>query len=126
MSCSERAGSDDNVVVNLLGVPLNWRLAPQEWAYIIDNAEAGLVFAEAGFCSAIDSIRADIPALSHSIVIGSQDPGTGWTAFDALLEGCQGIPEGRLFIFQFLDCLFELRECLLEIELGGFCHVIIT
>jgi fatty-acyl-CoA synthase len=72
-------------------VPLNWRLAPQEWAYIIDNAEAGLVFAEAGFCSAIDSIRADIPALSRSIVIGSQDPGTGWTAFDALLEGCQDV-----------------------------------
>jgi len=72
--------------VGAVPVPLNWRLAPTEWAYIIHNAEAVLIIAEAEFCSAVDSIRSDIPAVIGAIAIGLKDPDKAWIDFDTWLE----------------------------------------
>jgi len=74
--------------VGAVPVPLNWRLASPEWAYIIDNAEAALIVAEAEFCSGVDSIRVDIPSVSQSIAVGLQDPREGWIDFEGWLEAC--------------------------------------
>jgi fatty-acyl-CoA synthase len=42
-------------------VPLNWRLAPPEHLYILQNAGAKALFVEAEFADGAASIRADIP-----------------------------------------------------------------
>jgi acyl-CoA synthetase (AMP-forming)/AMP-acid ligase II len=41
--------------------PIGWRLAPAEWAYILNDTRAKLVFTGAGFDGALDTIRHDIP-----------------------------------------------------------------
>ncbi len=73
--------------VGAVPVPLNWRLVPLEWAHIIDNAEVKLLITEAGFSTAIDSVRADIPTVSRFIVLGSQPSPEGWHEFDSWWAG---------------------------------------
>jgi acyl-CoA synthetase (AMP-forming)/AMP-acid ligase II len=68
--------------IGAVPVPLNWRLAPPEWAYIIDNADAVLIIAEAEFCSGIDSVRGDFPSVSRTIAVGLQHPQEGWDDFE--------------------------------------------
>jgi fatty-acyl-CoA synthase len=39
-------------------VPLNYRLAPPEWGYILSDASPRLLIASAEYCAAIDALRA--------------------------------------------------------------------
>jgi acyl-CoA synthetase (AMP-forming)/AMP-acid ligase II len=41
--------------------PLNWRLAPAELAYILNNSGAEVVFVQAEFAPTVDAIRGDCP-----------------------------------------------------------------
>ena len=47
--------------------PVNWRLAPPEVAYILDNCGAEVVFVGEGFAAMIEAVRADVPHVSHII-----------------------------------------------------------
>ncbi|MBP88350.1 MAG: AMP-dependent synthetase [Planctomycetaceae bacterium] len=51
-------------------VPINWRLHPSEFAYIIDNAEATILFTTAEFDEQVSQIRRDLPRLRHIITTG--------------------------------------------------------
>jgi len=68
-------------------VPLNTRLAPQEWAFILADAEPRLVFVEAAFVEAIDALRGQLTRPARYIGL---DPATarrpGWESFAAWLE----------------------------------------
>jgi len=61
-------------------VPLNYRLAPPEWQYIVDDSGAQLLFAQAELARAVEPVRAALRTVRHSIVIG--DPVPGWECFD--------------------------------------------
>jgi len=50
-------------------VPVGWRLAPPEWAFIIGDTKAKAVFTGQGFDGALDAIRDDLSDVSH--VLGS-------------------------------------------------------
>jgi acyl-CoA synthetase (AMP-forming)/AMP-acid ligase II len=44
-------------------VPLNYRLAPAEWAFILNDAEADVLFAAEEFLPAVEGIRGELKAL---------------------------------------------------------------
>jgi acyl-CoA synthetase (AMP-forming)/AMP-acid ligase II len=57
--------------------PVNWRLAPPEVAYILDNCEARVVFIGEGFAEVLGAIRGDCPRVEQVIGIDARDfPGT--------------------------------------------------
>src|SRR5712691_10717611 len=49
-------------------VPLNYRLAPAEWAYILNDAGAKLLIAESGFMDAVSSIREELKTVKSFVV----------------------------------------------------------
>jgi acyl-CoA synthetase (AMP-forming)/AMP-acid ligase II len=51
-------------------VPINFRLHPSEFAYIIDNAEASVLFTTADFDEPIRQLRQDLPRVRHVITTG--------------------------------------------------------
>ena len=59
--------------------PVNWRLAPPEVAYILDNCQAQVVFVGEGFAEVLASIRGDCPQIEQIIGIDAPDyPGTDY------------------------------------------------
>jgi fatty-acyl-CoA synthase len=72
--------------IGAIVVPLNWRLAPPEHGYVLRDAEAALLFAEAEFRDAVPRG----PALRR---IGFGFAGDGWESYDDLLEAGGTAPE---------------------------------
>ena len=66
-------------------VPLNYRLAPPEWEYILNDSESKLIIADEEYCDAVDSIRPNLPQVSESISIGGTAK-DGWTNFDTWID----------------------------------------
>ena len=59
---------------------VNNRLAPPEFAYVLNDCEASVLFVASDFFDSIDSIRAECPRLKHVIAIeGSHD---GWPDYE--------------------------------------------
>jgi acyl-CoA synthetase (AMP-forming)/AMP-acid ligase II len=65
-------------------VPLNYRLAPPEWQFILENSGASWILAQPEYCDAIDGLRAALPALRGSVSMGEARP--GWQAFERWLD----------------------------------------
>src|SRR3954470_4319574 len=65
-------------------VPLNYRLSPDEAAYVTDNSDAALVFVDAEFASLFEKIRGDIPKVEHILVFDGAVP-NGMTDADAAM-----------------------------------------
>jgi fatty-acyl-CoA synthase len=61
-------------------VPLNYRLAPPEWRYILDDAGAVLVFAQDALAAALAPVRGELASVKHWIAIGADVP--GWERFE--------------------------------------------
>jgi fatty-acyl-CoA synthase len=74
--------------VNRLGaafLPLNFRLAPDEWAYILDHSGASVLVSESAFAPAVDTIAGG-PA--HKLLVdGAEINGStgGWQEYHALV-----------------------------------------
>jgi acyl-CoA synthetase (AMP-forming)/AMP-acid ligase II len=57
-------------------VPLNYRLAPTEWAYILNDAGVKLLIVEGGFIDAINSVREELQPVTKFICAdGGETPG---------------------------------------------------
>jgi fatty-acyl-CoA synthase len=69
--------------IGAICVPLNWRLAPPEHRYILQNAEASVLFCEAAFRDGVETIRAD---LADCALIGFDFAGAGWRGYAGLLQ----------------------------------------
>lgn len=54
--------------------PLNYRLAPPEWRYILNDARPRLVIADGECCAAIDALRGDMEGPARFL---SLDPFSG-------------------------------------------------
>jgi len=74
-------------------VPLNYRLAGPEWAYILTDAGVKLLFAEAGLAEAIDPVCGDVPTLRRRIVVGKAV--AGWDTWDDVVSGCAMVDPQR-------------------------------
>ncbi|MCH7522957.1 MAG: long-chain-fatty-acid--CoA ligase, partial [Chloroflexi bacterium] len=58
-------------------VPLNYRLAAPEWAYIINDAQAKMLIASAAYVSIADGFRSELMTVERFIAIGA-DGAEGW------------------------------------------------
>ena len=52
-------------------VPINFRLHPTEFAYIIDNSEASILFTTADFDEPVSQVRDDLPRVQHIVTTGT-------------------------------------------------------
>lgn len=69
--------------IGVVMVPVGWRLAPAEIAYIVNDTQALLLFVGPGFDAAADAIRGD---LSHVEQILGADEARRWIASSARAE----------------------------------------
>ncbi|MDA1097461.1 MAG: long-chain-fatty-acid--CoA ligase [Proteobacteria bacterium] len=68
-------------------VPLNWRLAPPEHAWILRHCEPKAIFVEADFHRHLDCLGAEVPAV-RKIAYGPA-PGTDWRSYGELLAAAK-------------------------------------
>src|SRR5262249_6326877 len=50
-------------------VPINYRLTPEDFSYIITHSGATVVCAHAHYLEAVDKIRADVPHVRHFVAL---------------------------------------------------------
>lgn len=64
-------------------VPVNYRLTPDDFAYIINHSGATVVCAHSDYLDGVDSIRTAIPNVKHFVALeGARD---GWIDYEATL-----------------------------------------
>ncbi|MDQ2725097.1 MAG: AMP-binding protein [Actinomycetota bacterium] len=54
--------------IGAVAVPLNYRLVPEEAAYVIDNSDATVVYIDAEYTGVLDQIRASVPNVAEVLV----------------------------------------------------------
>lgn len=62
-------------------VPVNWRLAPEEIAFILKDAQARILFVGVDYLPLVEGLRAAVPGLQ--LVVSMDGPHTGCTEFTA-------------------------------------------
>src|SRR5438067_1005601 len=102
--------------LNAITVAVNWRLAPPEMAYIVNDAEAKVLFVGAEFVPHLDKIQAELKTVKKIVVIGdggsathdnyrswreaqsAEDPGVQAAGDDVAMQlytsGTTGLPKG--------------------------------
>ncbi len=111
--------------VNAINVAVNWRLAPREMAYIINDAQAKVLFVGPDFLTHLDEIEGDLRGVSKIIVIGAHprhesydawvarhpadDPAVPTTPSDVAMQlytsGTTGMPKGAMLTNRNLGAL---------------------
>lgn len=83
-------------VVKMGGVllPLNIRLAPQDFEYIIRDAEPEIVFVDPDFLNKLEPILENIPSVKRYYVLGPMENAPDWIdgVYDELLENSSAAP----------------------------------
>jgi fatty-acyl-CoA synthase/long-chain acyl-CoA synthetase len=77
--------------VGAAAVPLNYRLADREAAYVVDHCDATVVYADAEFVPMFARIKDAIPQV-RDVLVYAGDPGQGMTGCDALIERASSGP----------------------------------
>jgi len=72
-------------------VPLNYRLAPSEWAFIINDSQSKLLLASAEYQAATDAIRGQLETVRQYVSIGAPDA-EGWTSYRAWVNSQPATP----------------------------------
>jgi acyl-CoA synthetase (AMP-forming)/AMP-acid ligase II len=75
-------------------VPLNYRLAPTEWAWIVEDARVRVLVAAAEYVSVVEGIRDGLGKLERFVTLGDAAP--GWTAWDAWLAAAPATTVDRI------------------------------
>jgi fatty-acyl-CoA synthase len=66
-------------------VPINYRLSPDEFAYIITHSGASVVCAHEDYLEAVDGIRDQLRDVRHFVALEGARP--GWENYEALVAG---------------------------------------
>jgi acyl-CoA synthetase (AMP-forming)/AMP-acid ligase II len=74
-------------------VPLNYRLAAAEWAYIIDDSQSKLLIAEPEFIDALAPVIGELKTVQRRIAVG--EGGENWEAWEALTDRQPVVDPGR-------------------------------
>jgi fatty-acyl-CoA synthase len=64
-------------------VPINYRLAPEEIAYILEHSGARVLCAHSDYLEAMDGVRARIPGLEHGVAL--EGVRAGWRDYESEL-----------------------------------------
>jgi long-chain acyl-CoA synthetase len=71
--------------------PVNWRLAPPEIAFVLNDARAPILFVGEDFAAAVESVEKD---LEHARAIVQFEPGGRWQAYESWRDaGADGDPQ---------------------------------
>jgi acyl-CoA synthetase (AMP-forming)/AMP-acid ligase II len=83
-------------------VPLNYRLAPPEWSYILRDAGARVLFAQGALGEALAPVRGELAELRRCVALDAAP--AGWEPLDAFLAaapdtdpGCDVTPEDDVY-----------------------------
>ncbi|HMK66521.1 MAG TPA: long-chain-fatty-acid--CoA ligase [Thermodesulfobacteriota bacterium] len=75
--------------IGAVSVPVNIRLAYKEMAYILNNAEAKILFLTQAYLEGMETVRKDLPLLQEIILL---DGSGAEKNYDALLQECPAAP----------------------------------
>ncbi len=75
-------------------VPVNYRLAPPEWRFILDDAGTEVVIADIEFAAGLDTVRHDLESPSH--FFGLDGVIEGWASFDDAVNAMSDAPLDRV------------------------------
>src|SRR5437879_5146675 len=68
-------------------VPVNYRLTPDDFAYIINHSGATVVCAHSDYIDAVEKISASIPQVRHRVALeGTRD---GWLNYEQLIAAAE-------------------------------------
>lgn len=82
----------------VVSVPLNYRLAPSAWGYILNNAGASVLFASAEFSGAVHPLRAELHSVQRFVQVGDSSAGgrsPGWEAYQDWVDAHPAAPLER-------------------------------
>jgi acyl-CoA synthetase (AMP-forming)/AMP-acid ligase II len=65
--------------------PVNWRLAPPELAFVVNDAEAPVLFAGEAFAKGVSQIADELKTVRHIVYWGDSTPPSGWRTYDRFL-----------------------------------------
>ena len=71
-------------------VPVNYRLAPPEWRFILEDAGSEVVIADLEFAADLDTVRDDLGTVTHFFGIDGQIE--GWSSFDDAVNAMPDTP----------------------------------
>src|SRR5687768_5837216 len=66
-------------------VPVNWRLAPPEVLYVVNDAAAKILFAGSAFAACVEKIQSEFKTV-HTVISFSSESAT-WESYKSLCEG---------------------------------------
>jgi len=69
-------------------VPINYRLTPEDFVYIVNHSGATVVCAAAEYLAAVDSVRDRMPEVKHFVAFegaASEDQVAGWIDYEAAI-----------------------------------------
>lgn len=77
-----------------ISMPINFRLVPSDFEYIINHGGAKVVIVEGGLTHLIDEIRAQLATVEHFVIACEPTAAIpeGWQSYEALLESAPGAP----------------------------------
>ncbi|MQA14281.1 MAG: long-chain-fatty-acid--CoA ligase [Pseudonocardiaceae bacterium] len=76
-------------------LPLNYRLAPAEWAYILGHGRARVVVSEPELAGRLDTVLDSLPELGHRVLVGGEPSGP-WVGYEDLLSSGGGVPTAEV------------------------------
>ncbi|HSB28182.1 MAG TPA: long-chain-fatty-acid--CoA ligase [Pyrinomonadaceae bacterium] len=74
--------------IGAICVPLNYRLTPNDFVYLINHSGARVVCVHATFLAAIDSVRSELPDVTSFVALeGLDESRPGWLDYESLIAG---------------------------------------
>ena len=71
--------------VGAVVVPLNYRLLPTDWVYMINHSGSRVVCVHEDYLDLVDGVRHEMPAVKHFVAL--EGARSGWLDYEALLDG---------------------------------------
>jgi acyl-CoA synthetase (AMP-forming)/AMP-acid ligase II len=69
----------------LVAVPINFRLTPDEMAYIVHHSQARCAIVQHTLLAQLEAVRRDLPAVDGRCVVFGGPPPSGWLAYEPLI-----------------------------------------
>jgi fatty-acyl-CoA synthase len=66
-------------------VPINYRLTPDDFVYLINHSGARMVCAHSDYIGALDGVRSQLPGVEHFVALEGGQDRTDWSNYESIL-----------------------------------------